>query len=71
MILSMPFKSKLSPHCHRGGKVYEYACPLTFGTESWQSIAHQDNFFVISKVELIEKLLPLTMIWARVGRGEI
>ena len=56
----MSFKSKLSPHRHRGGKGYEYACPL--GTETYQSITHQDNLFcnfVISKGEMIEKLLPL------------
>ena len=68
MTLSMPFKSKLSPHCHRGGKGYEYTCPLTLRMETCQS-THQDNFvcnFVILKGELIKKLLPLAMIWARV-----
>ena len=55
----MQFKSKLSPHRQGGGKGYEYACPLTLGMESCQSITHQDNFFVISKGELIEKVLPL------------
>jgi hypothetical protein len=48
MTLSMPFKSKFSPHHHTGGKGYEYACPL---------IRHQDNVFVTSKGELIEKVL--------------
>ena len=72
MNLSMPIKSKLSPHRHRGGKGYEYACPLTLGTEICQSIAHQDSLlllffcnFVISKGELIEKVLSL----ATYGRG--
>jgi len=58
----MLFKSKLSTHRHRGGNGYEYACPLTLETESCQSITYQDNFlcnFVISKGELIEKVLPL------------
>ena len=62
LTLSMPFKSKLSPHGHRGGKGYAYACPLTLRMESCQSMTHQDNFvcsFVISKGELIEKVLPL------------
>ena len=47
MTLSMPFKSKLSPHRHRGGMGYEHACPLTLGTGICQSMKHQDNFFVI------------------------
>ena len=69
----MPFKSKLSPHNHSGGKGYEYTCPLTLRMESCQSMTHQNNFFffVVSKGELIEKLLPLAMIWARVGRGDM
>ena len=39
-------KSKLSPHRHRGGKGCGYACLLTLGTESCQSMRHQENFFV-------------------------
>jgi hypothetical protein len=69
----MLFKSKLSPHRHRGGKGYEYVCPLTLGTESCLSIRHQDNVFcnfVTSKGELIEKVLLLAIVWAKVGRGD-
>ena len=36
--------NKLSLLCHRGGEEYEYACPLTLGTESCQSMRHQNNF---------------------------
>ena len=62
MTLLMPFKTKLNALRHRGGKGYEYACPLTLGTESCQSMRYQDNFFVCnlvtSKGELIEKVYP-------------
>ena len=60
MTLSMSFKSKLSPHRHRGGEEKEYACLLTLGMESCQSMRHQDNFcnLVTSRGELIEKVLP-------------
>ena len=74
MTLLMPFKSKLNPLRHRSGKGYEYACPLTLGTESCQSMRYQGNFFcnfVTSKGELIEKVLPLAMLWAKVGREDI
>ena len=56
----MSFKSKLIPHRHRGGKGYEYACPLILGMESCQSMRHQGNFcnIVTSKGELIENVLP-------------
>jgi len=71
MTLLISFKSKLSLHRHRGDKGYEYACPLTLGTESCQSITHQDHLcnFVISEVELIEKVLSIAMQWTREGRG--
>jgi hypothetical protein len=68
MTFSMPFKYKLSPHRHRGGEGYEYAFPLTLGTESCQSMRHQDNFFynfVTSKGKLIEKVLPLAIVWLK------
>ena len=70
MTLSMPFKEKLSPHRNRGSKGYEYACPLTLGTESCRPMRHQDNF-VTTKRELIKIVLPLAMVWARVGRDDI
>ena len=71
--LSMSFKSKSSPYRYRGSEVYEYACPLTLRMESCQSMTHHDNFcnFVTSEGKLIEKLLPLAMIWARIGRGDM
>ena len=47
MALSLPFKSKLSPHRHKDGGGYEYACPLVLGTESCVSMRYQDNFVVV------------------------
>jgi hypothetical protein len=60
----MPFKSKLCPYRHMSGKGYEYACPLTLGMESCQSMRHQDNFFfklVTSKGDLTEKVFLATI----------
>ena len=57
----MSFKSKLSPHRHKGGKGSEYTCPLTLGIESCQSMRHQEIYFfnlVTFKGELIEEVLP-------------
>ena len=73
MTLSMLFKSRLSPHRHKGGKGYEYACPLTLGMESCQLMRPQDNFFYFSNIKqrTDQKIIPLAMIWMRVGRGDM
>ena len=64
MTLSIPFKSKLNALRHRGGGN---------GKLPVDEISRLYFFcnFVTSKGDLIEKVLPLVMAWARVGRDDI